>query len=642
MRSKVTRLVCACVISLAGVSLLGSLAVGQTKSAPGQRTAPPDPGATESATQKQARQQLLVRIGDVLRSTSEDARQWKDAAAASDVLSKIADLLWVSDSQIARNYLAQAWEKAGHVDEHKQERSRFRNQSARNDARRDVMLVARRRAPDLAKKWLEQMTQEAEEEREAEPRGTYDDRTARSAVLLQMALQTAESNPQAAAELAIESLRDGISFGFQETLIKLQEKEFNIAQSVFRAALQRLRTVGLIDPNELLILYSYLYTPGRIAAADIGDNSASRQLAVSQNRPRITAAARLNPALAMEFLSLAADLLITAPLPTTSADPQVTARTQLSVINYLLNEVTVQLPEKAAALQARAQQIVADARFSTIPRPPSPDRPAPLEGESLQGYAERRVDVLEQQAEKETDTLSRDIAYARAALATTLENYERGFSLAGKVQDESLRSGVTNWLVYRAVLHLIKAGDFVKAYALNAKNSDPLQRAIGLVVGAQKSVKEKDIIRSRQWLEESRELIRKAAPSDQRSRIAFGVVSTYGFFDKAIALQSLSDVVLSLEQSSPATGRDERAPLIKQFSGLNTSSDFTYGTSGFSLMAAIKTFDADQFEDVLYLFNKIPSREVRGQALVTLCQEYLQRKEKSSGKTVNPPAAKSG
>jgi hypothetical protein len=600
------------------------------KPAPQTRTTPAGPGAATVDAQKQTRQQRLVRVGYVLLAIAEDAKQWKDADAAADVLAQIADLLWESNPLTARNHLVQAWETAGRVAEEKQERSRFRNQSARNDARRDVMLVARRRAPDLAKKWLEQMTQEAEEERESQPRGMYDDRTARSAVLLQMALQTADNNPQAAAELALESLQDGISFGFQEVLIKLQEKSFDTAQSVFRAALRRLRAGGLLDPNELLILYSYLYTPGRIAAANTGDDSANRQLAVSQNRPRITAAARLNPALAREFLSLAADLLIMAPLPTTSGDPQLTARTQLSVINFLLTEVSAQLPEKANALQARAMQIAADARFSAVPHTPRPDLPTPIEGESQKGYAERRVDLLEEQAEKETDNLSRDIAYARAALATTLDGYERGLSLAGKVQDESLRVGVTNWLIYRAVLHFIRASDFARAYALNAKNSDPLQRAAGLVVGAQKSVKEKDLLRSRQWLEEAREIIRKAEQGDNRSRIAFGVVSTYGMFDKAIALESLSEAVHSLEQTSPASRGDERAPLVKHFSGLNTPADFTYDTTGFGLSAAIKTFDADQFEDVLYLLNKIPSQEMRGRALITLCKEYLQTKEKSA------------
>jgi hypothetical protein len=304
--------------------------------------------------------------------------------------------------------------------------------------------------------------------------------------------------------------------------------------------------------------------------------------------------------------------------------------------------MSAELPEKAVALQARAQQIAADARFSATPRPQRSDIPAPIEGETSKGYAERRVDLLEKLAEKETDTLSRDIAYAKAALATTLDGYERGLSLAGKVEDETLRSGVTNWIIYRAVLNLLRAGDFSKAYALNAKNSDPLQRAAGLVVGAQKSVKEKDLLRSRQWLEEAREQIRKVEPGDNRSRIAFGVVSTYGLFDKALALESLSDAVRSLEQTSTGAVSEERVPLVKQFSGLGTLSDFTYGTSGFSLGAAIRSFDADQFEDVLYLLNKIPSPEMRGLARITLCQEYIQRKEKNPVKVLNPPTSKSG
>ena len=118
------------------------------------------------------------------------------------------------------------------------------------------------RAPELAEKWLDEMAREADEGRGDGPRGAFDDRTGRSTVLLQMAIQAADSDPKAAAGLATESLRDGVSFGFQWALIKIQEKDFDLGRPVFRAALTRLRIAGVQDPNELLILYSYLYTPG--------------------------------------------------------------------------------------------------------------------------------------------------------------------------------------------------------------------------------------------------------------------------------------------------------------------------------------------------------------------------------------------
>ncbi len=156
--------------------------------------------------------------------------------------------------------------------------------------------MARHRAPELAKKWLEQMAQDAESDQNKQERGAFDDRTARSTVLLQMALQTVAENPEAAAGMATDSLVDGISFGFQEVLLRIQEKDFDLAQKVFRAGMARLQTAGMLDPNELLILYAYLYTPGRITAANTGDDRSRTQIALGRNRSQVTAAAILNPA----------------------------------------------------------------------------------------------------------------------------------------------------------------------------------------------------------------------------------------------------------------------------------------------------------------------------------------------------------
>src|SRR5215213_10862542 len=329
-----------------------------------QKNAKSRPASADEELKKRIREQQVTRILAVLSGVANDAKSWTDAAAASKVQAQIADVIWDAYSDIARGYLIRAWETAGKVELPKQERSPFRNQSPRTEARREVILIARKRAPDLSKKWLQQMAQESEQDQQ--DRGAFDDRTPRSTLLLQMALQIVQDEPEAAAGLAIESLQDGISFGFQEVLIKIQEKNLELSQRVFRAALSRLRTAGMLDPNELLILYAYLYTPGRIVAANTDGNT--RQIAVGRNQPQIAAAAQLNPALALEFLQVAANLLISAPLPATTANPSLAARSQLSAINALLGPIAERLPELAVALQTRAQQISTEARLNTVPQ----------------------------------------------------------------------------------------------------------------------------------------------------------------------------------------------------------------------------------------------------------------------------------
>src|SRR5689334_3303791 len=315
-------------------------------------------------SQKQVREQQVTRIIAVLSATADNAKNWTDPAAASKVQAQIADVIWDSDAEIARDYLVKAWETTEKVEIPKQVGSPFRNQSPRTEARGEVILVARKRAPDLSKKWLQQMAQESEKDQIG--RGAFDDRTSRSTVLLQMALQIVQDDPEAAAALATESLQDGVSFGFQQVLIRIQEKNFELSQKVFRAALSRLRTTGMLDPNELLILYAYLYTPGRIPAANTDRNTGHIQIAVGRDQPQIAAAAQLNPSLASDFLQLAANLLIGAPLPATTANPALSARSQLSAINTLLGPTSERLPELAVALRVRAQQISTDAQLTTV------------------------------------------------------------------------------------------------------------------------------------------------------------------------------------------------------------------------------------------------------------------------------------
>jgi hypothetical protein len=583
-----------------------------------QKDAKSRPASADEELQKRLREQQVTRILTVLTATADNAKTWTDAAAASKVQAQIADVIWDADAEIARGYLIKAWETTEKIALSKQERSAFRNQSPRTEARREVILVARKRAPDLSKKWLQQMAQESEQERGE--RGAFDDRTPRSTLLLQMALQIVQDDPEAAAALVIDSLQDGISFGFQQVLIRIQEKNVELSQRVFRAALARLRTAGMLDPNELLILCAYLYTPGRIVAANTDGRV---PLAVGRNPPQIVAAAQLNPALALEFLQLAASLLISAPLPATTANPSLTAGSQITAINTLLGPISERLPELAVALRTRAQQISPEAMLNTVPQPAPANRPASRSGETSASYAERRVDLLEEAARNETFTIGRDIAYAKAALATTVQNYARGWNLAGKIDDGSLRDNLKNWLTYRATLHFVSKNNPDKAYELAAKNNDVIQRAASLVVGAQQLIKSKDTTRANQWLLEARSLLRKVDPDETSIHVAFGIVSAFGKFDRVTAFEVLAEAVRQMGKTTLGAQDEDRAPLLKRFSGFESVSDFTYGTEGFSLRAAISAFGPEQFEDVLGLVNRITPAELHGLAIIELSRKYL-------------------
>jgi hypothetical protein len=565
-------------------------------------------------------QQLLTRIIDVLNSTADEAKKWDDKAVAAKTQAQVADLVWDTNRENARNHLQAAWDASAKVEEPKRDRSSVVNPSLRNAVRRDVLLIARKRAPELAAVWLEEMVEETKSA-EKKDRGTFDDRSARSAVLLQMANEVVADNPKAAAALLIDSLRDGVSFNFQTTLIRIQQKDQALAETVFRAALTRLKAAGMSDPNELLTLHAYLYTPGRVFGANTSDNRNQLQLAIGGSRVSMPAG-RQNPAMALEFLELASDLLLGAPLPQND-NARITARSLVSAIEILLKEVTQELPEKAALLRGRAQQLGSEARFSNVPAQRSPDIPETRLGESKESFAERRVDLFEETAAKGRDLLTRDIGYATAAVATTVERYERGLNLAGKIDDKNLREGVRSWLISRAVLHFIAAGNLDEAHRLNLKNDDAAQRAACFVVGAQRLAKDKDTDRAGEWLCQAGALVKRSEPNESIARTALGIMSTYGAFDSQASLDWLLYAVKLIRKSSPASLTEDKAPALKRISGITPLSDFTSTTSGFSLQSAVAVFPPDQFEQVLYILNEITPEEARGMAVVTLCRHFL-------------------
>ncbi|HEU4386452.1 MAG TPA: hypothetical protein VFV34_01555 [Blastocatellia bacterium] len=582
---------------------------------------------------------LWIRIIHLLRSTADDSRNWDDKQLAARVQSEVADLTWEADPDTAGVYLQTAWDTARDIRKESRPASAYRTISPKTQALQSVIVVARKRAPELARKWTDQIS-DADDEGSSSPRGVFDDRTRRSSVLLQMAADVVASDPKAAAELAKESLNDGISFGLQTVLIALQTRDFSLARQVFQAALFRLQTAGMQDPNELLVLASYLYTPGRVMGANSSANHGGFPLSVNRSAAVVTSSAQLDPAMASDFLSLAANLLLTAPLPSTTPDPVVTARAQVTVIDALAR-IAATFPEQGQALQQRERQIAVDAQFASAPPPRPTGAPPPLAGERPRDYAQRRVDALEEDARKESSPMARELRYAEAALATAPADYQRGWSLAQNVQDEDLRPALKNLISYRAAVSFAAANRLDKLEEVNARSTDHLYRATALVLGAQRMIQAKNTSRAGEWLAEASQSIRRADPEEALVRAAFGVAAAYAGFDGWLALQALAEALKLLDKFPSVALIDERAPMVKRFSGISFA-DFTYGTKGFGLNSVISAIPSSAFEDVLGQLGGLSKPETRGLSIILLCRRHLaslQPQKPAPGQPDSTPAA---
>lgn len=563
------------------------------------------------------------RVLNVLRETADDAKSWDDAKTSAQVQARIADIVWDVDPNSAETYLTKAWEKSKDVKEGGEKPSEYRNSSARVEASREVLLVARKRSPELAEKWLAELTDSAEEDFKKRNNGMFDDRTARSAVLLQMAMQTAAANPEAAASFATESLRDGISFGLQTVLLAIQEKNPELAQNVVRAALQRLQTAGIQSPNEILVLYSYVYLPGLVFAASDSANQGQRTISLARNRPQIKAMAELNPGLAVDFLRVAAGALLGLPYPADEKE----ARQQTDAINTILYRIGNSLPQQSQALREKLTSILASTNYAPAADSAPEGSVQHQKGEKVEDYRSRVIDNLVEKAEKESNPLRRDVLYAQAALKTNAEMFERGKSIAAKIQDKDFQEQITNFVVYRKTLDEIKLDNFDSAYKILGKNSNNKQKTASLIVGAIKLKKQKDAIRSGYWLSDAEKLFRKAEKSDEDwIKIGFGLTSAET--DKNDSSDAFRRTAKLIDEEVKVEIGDDEAPLASGFSGIDFI-NFLNDTNGFSLKSAVSSFNKEDFEDALSSLKTIKNPKIRGFGILALCEKYLKDSQKS-------------
>ena len=340
--------------------------------------------------------------------------------------------------------------------------------------------------------------------------------------------------------------------------------------------------------------------------------------------------AQLKPQLAAQFLDLAADLLLNAPMPSSAPNASLEARAEINALDLLIPRVREVAPEKAALLAQRAQAIVADAQFASG-LPTSPEgyiEPRPHESRSE--YAQRRVEYLESLAEREAPGLRRDLAFAKAALATEVENYERGQQIAARINDDELRSAISNWLAYRATLHLLKLKRFDKARQLIDNNSDLAQRAVCLIAGAQRMIEEQDLSRARDWLREASNLIARAPLDGSWTKIALGIAAAYNKFDKLAAFSALQEAVKLMNKFPEASIYGEEPPSLARFSGI-PGVETDIAAVGFGLDSALSAFGIEEFDAVLGILRGIERAEAEGFAMIHLSRRILKTEVREKG-----------
>lgn len=579
--------------------------------------------------------QLRLRAEDLAASTADEALKWEDKESAVRIISQAADLLWDDYPDRCRDWLKSAWGLTATVSAVDADEAvrRFRSTSPQSLARSAVLNVAHRHDRELAEQLLEQLLESKEQEESRAKRGVFDDRSVRSEQLLNMAMALAEKDPNTSAELAEQSLADGVSFQLQGLLLTLRKRDEAAAGRVFDQAVNRL-AIDFSHPSEGQILASYLFTPGRVASP-----GAERRmmLAVGTLDPAPSRVpAEDDPARTRRFLHVMQGVLISTPDLGAPSNPSQTSEEYMALARSLADDYRRYAPELWPPIAQRLHYVTPNsAQWG------SPANVAAATGEkgladALSATDEGQVDQLYQQsletaAERERNPLARKLAYVRAALATRPEELKRGKSLASKVDDDDLRKRLVSFLVYRAALAQLEGGKVEEAVNTSTEAA-PLPRAIILITAAQKLVAERrsagnsavktqrpDALR---LLSAAENILQRDDLPEPAKRVRVGLAAALAPLEPGRALDVFNQAVAAINGGAPFDFSDTSAPRIADLTGASDSL-LTRIRNGYGLKDAVAPLALTDFEGTVAAAARLSFPTARGTCLLEIARTII-------------------
>lgn len=582
------------------------------------------------------RQRERAQAVSMVEQTAAEAPLWDDKRSAVQVLADAADLLWDKAPAQGAKWLTKAWELIDQVsdapkDKHMKE---FSARSEQNDLRTAVLSIARKHEPELAEKFLKQLSETAPSEKKE--RGAFDDRTARSEQLLQMARQTADSSPELAFTLAERSLADGISYSLQTVLTSLRKKNVALANQLFDLALVRFSSAEP-DPSEAEVLAGYLFQPGLTFSSNNAGNVIMTMNPMQRNDPVV---AETEPQRARAFLVAAYQSFFARPIPTETQEGKLRGQRiwvfgtrNLGRYNTLAPEFVGPTRDFLMRLQI---QIYPEGRGDPFSGGRQSGNDMTTKPRTEKEIYEARISDMEERADKEVDQNKKTLAYVNAALAVNATDYQRAKRIAEKIADEALRSDVIAYVVYRAALSLVRQKETDKAVELAAQLNDVPRRAVVKIAIAQSLLTSKtDDRRDSAELTVNQQQafdllsaverdISKEAPSINAAKILLGWATLLATLDKDQALLALEQTVEVINKLETYRLRDASPPQLGLSVSPRSESLADMPRLGFNFRNAIEPLIRVDFENLADLSGRFKAKEVRGVGRLEVAKLYLQ------------------
>lgn len=574
-----------------------------------------------------------LQIISIIEKTAEETSFWENKKTAVEVLTEAADLLWKENPDQSAKWLTRAWKTIGQVNESEKDEAQkqFFNRSDRSALQTAVLSVAQKHDPVLAEKFLKEVS-DIEEKKD---RGAFDDKTAKSEQLLRLAQEAVQTNPELAFSLAQRSLTDGISYGLQNVLTSLRQKNVNLANRLFDAALARF-TNSAADTSEAQVLAGYLFKSG----FTVGTNSNGGMiLVVNPEQKNLPPVAQSELLRAKNFLGAAFQKFFSRPIIIDSPEDRAAAENILVLGTLIIphyNRYAPELSQPALTFLGELQSRISPNKQNRTDENPSKLADLPKDATEEEIY-EALIAHLVSKAEKNADPVAKKIAYVKAANATKPEDFERGLKIAGDINDDNLRDDTVSFLLYRAALYFVEKKDLTQAEEISSRIKEVLRRSVTKIALAQallerqknKSIEQfqRDLEKRRAFdlLDEVQKDLRKEDVSQNVVKILFGATTVMGKFDTTQALGFLESASQAINGIENFNLKNDAAPRLGIEISRTSSATVQNPKVGFGFQSAVEPFIEKDLDKLFPIIGKFNDKEVRGIGYLELAKLFFQK-----------------
>lgn len=556
----------------------------------------------------------VARWQYLLDDLAREARTLMQEEKRPLLLAEVADAYWDLDTVKSRELFTSAFEAAFSLKSDAKEASR---------ALRRVMTLAAKRDAALARGMSEKIQESGSEGRWA------------SAESVSAALELLETDPAAASQLAEAGAPAGPSMDAAWFIMQLGRRDPAAADRVYGAYLSRFAPAKGFGLERLLWLVGY---PFGYAEAFEGAPSPGGMAGFSGMRsPGLTP----RPALARAFLDVALRASQDALGRASNAEPQrAEALNGLVLFTslYLLPEVRRYRPQSLtewSQVEQRAQSATTAPQKDAVAKRIQEifgSRSRTVTADTSEQYAGTQAEDLLAGAEKLPGGCKRDTEFAKAALGIGYgRNFSRAFEVSGRVENESMRESVRQFLYYDMADAALKRGDAVSledAQKHAELVTSPEQRALLYVKIARAVLRLRDVQLASGLLGKTLRLAETVPEPSTQASILLAAAAGFADFDAYAGYKALSEAVKVVNRAKGLNVENFRV-LRKVNLACRAGEDTWYGgaetAERFSFFETFAGVAATDVDGALSLARELDDPSTRIRSLIAVARAMTKK-----------------